>query len=56
MTKTSSTKEIILGDLLSTLSTNKIPDLSDSPRSAGKILNINKTPFKLTGNIPSKEH
>lgn len=53
MTKIPSIKDITLGDLPLALSTNEIPDFGYLSRSAGKILSINKTSFKLTGNTPS---
>lgn len=56
MIEISSIKEITVGNSSSVLSINEIPNLSNSPRSTGRIPNINKTPFKPTGNTLSKEH
>ena len=56
MTEIPSTKEITFGNLLSALSNNEIPNLGNLFRSANKIISINKTPFKLTGNKSSQEY
>lgn len=56
MIKTLSIKEVTLGNLPSVLITNKIPNFSNLPTFAGRIPSINQTPFKLTGNIPTKEY